>query len=664
MPKEIVTLSFGSYASFCSAHYWNLQDEAAGYSSLEDWSGYAACIDHNVLFLETEGRNGFHVHRPRAVLFDIAGSSGGLSFSEDAVAVPPSAASVSSWRGACEVHRADPIPRSAFLERLSEHEDLDWETMGDDEAAKQQAALEAAARQLDPGGGDASRGVTSPASASSGGVTRYWTDFCKVVFHPRTVYSLPGSWTSPYEHSLAAGWGAAMDLLDGGGGRGGGGSGLVEDAVDRVRYMGEACDSLAGFQVLIDDLTGFGALAAAVLEEVVEEYSGRPLVLFSVRQPGQWERQQDGGSAGGSMSTASKPARVRDDLSQALALTRAAELAALYVPLAAPAVSGSLPYLSYNALLPYHSSAILACGVDTALLPTRLTDARSPLGEPLGATDLHSMVRLLRPGGSVSLVGLHLALPCTALPAGVQQVRQQLDERVRPPHASGAVGTTVTAAGPPGEVLRGYTAQLSLVADLASLTPGIIGRDDGRGGLGSRGASRAESYCLRGGRKDTGPVATASALEALDLLLLRQPHRMCVRHRCTAPMPLAVPLPFPKLFRSSVSQHGDVIPPKPELRSSTVAGSSGMGGTSSPSSLAAARAAGESVHSVPVLTRLQVTGEFEGWVRWVGDRWARATVGAAGRAVLESWGFGRDDAAEIGSQLDDIGAAFADEDEV
>ncbi len=25
MPREIVTLSFGSYASFVSAHYWNLQ---------------------------------------------------------------------------------------------------------------------------------------------------------------------------------------------------------------------------------------------------------------------------------------------------------------------------------------------------------------------------------------------------------------------------------------------------------------------------------------------------------------------------------------------------------------------------------------------------------------------------------------------------------------
>ncbi|GIL55436.1 hypothetical protein Vafri_10997 [Volvox africanus] len=427
--------------------------------------------------------------------------------------------------------------------------------------------------------------------------------------------------------------------------------------------MGEACGSLAGFQVLVDDLTGFGALAAAVLEEVVEEYSGRPLVLFSLRRPGQWERPQDCDSVGGPVSTASVTARVRDDLSQALALTRAAELAALYVPLAAPVVSGSLPYLSYNAPLPYHSSAILACGIDTALLPARLTGARSPLGEPLGATDLHSMVRLLRPGGVLSLVGLHLALPCPSLPAGVQQLQQQLDERVRPPHASGAVGTTVTAVGPRGEALRGNTVQLSLGADLASLTPGIIGRDDGRGGLGSRGASRAESYCLRGGRTDTGPVATASALEALDLLLLRQPHRMCVRHRCTAPMPLAVPLPFPQLFRSSVSQHGDVIPPKPEPPSSTVAGSSGMSGTSSSSGFAAARAAGESVHSVPVLTRLQVTGEFEGWVRRVGDLWARATVGAAGRAVLESWGFGRDDAAEIGSQLEDIRAAFIDEDE-
>ncbi len=124
------------------------------------------------------------------------------------------------------------------------------------------------------------------------------------------------------------------------------------------------------------------------------------------------------------------------------------------------------------------------------------------MGEALGGTDLHSLVRLLRPGGggAANLAALQLALPCPSLPVDVRQLQQQLDERVRPPHASQGVAaaeTTAAAGGPRGQAVYGSTAQLSLSDGLTSLTPGITGLDDGAGG-GLVGASRAESYCLRG----------------------------------------------------------------------------------------------------------------------------------------------------------------------
>lgn len=114
---------------------------------------------------------------------------------------------------------------------------------GDDEAARQQAALEAAARQLDPAaGGAAAHGDVAAAGADA----RHWTDFCKVLFSPRSLFTLPGYWAGPMEHSLVGGWGAAAELLGTGFGGSGGGGAMVEEAVDRVRLQGEACDSLAG----------------------------------------------------------------------------------------------------------------------------------------------------------------------------------------------------------------------------------------------------------------------------------------------------------------------------------------------------------------------------------------------------------------------------------
>ncbi|GFR39723.1 hypothetical protein Agub_g204, partial [Astrephomene gubernaculifera] len=444
---------------------------------------------------------------------------------------------------------------------------------------------------------------------------------------------------------------------------------------ERVRQMGEACDSLAGFQVFADDLTGFGALAAAVLSEVAEEYGSRPRVLFSLRQPGQGQ-----GGRGGSAAAAA-----REDLSEALALTRMTELVSLYVPLAVPADRTALPYLSYNPWLPFHSSAILASAIDTALLPTRLAGVRSALGEPLGASDLHSLTRLLRPVGhpGANLAALHLALPCPSLPADLQQLQQQLDQRIRPPHAHAAVtaaaaaGTTaggsgggsswagLTSPAALSQALHGSTAQLSLDGGLASLTPGISGREDA-----ARGSSWAESYCLRGGRTDAGPASTSSALQALDALLLRHPHRMCVRHRCAAPLPLPVPLPFPSIFSPRVSLHGDVM-----LRPTTFSPGAAAAATSAAaaasshtpgaaSSGVVARAAGQGVHSVPVLTRMHATREFEGWVAGVHGRWGRAAGGSAGRAVLDAWGLGTDDAAEVGAALQEVVTALGEEEEV
>lgn len=45
----------------------------------------------------------------------------------------------------------------------------------------------------------------------------------------------------------------------------------------------------------------------------------------------------------------------------------------------------------------FHASALCACVLDSATLPLRLAHnpPRSPLGTPLGATDMHSLTQLL-----------------------------------------------------------------------------------------------------------------------------------------------------------------------------------------------------------------------------------------------------------------------------
>jgi hypothetical protein len=115
-------------------------------------------------------------------------------------------------------------------------------------------------------------------------------------------------------------------------------------------------------------------------------------------------------------------------------------------------------------------------------------------------------------------------------------------------------------------------------------------------------------------------------LQALDASILALEHRLCVRHRCVAPVPLAVPLPFPDILTGGGP------------------GAAGPG-------------------AVAVLSRLQRTLGFEPWVRNVVQGWDRARVSTAGRAVADEWGLAPDDCATLAEQLQALAACCAEEED-
>ena len=49
----------------------------------------------------------------------------------------------------------------------------------------------------------------------------------------------------------------------------------------------------SGFQVFADDLGGFGSITQSLLEELRSDYSGKEVVVMSVRQPLQQQQQAD-----------------------------------------------------------------------------------------------------------------------------------------------------------------------------------------------------------------------------------------------------------------------------------------------------------------------------------------------------------------------------------
>jgi len=305
---------------------------------------------------------GAPVYYPRAVIVDVSGATGGVSFNRGTSALQfnpssSSAAAASTWGGPVQVHAAGQVPKSAFVQQLELQSRLDYSTgvlflklsccvlgwlarwtdrpaalcscpllslthslpttsnpspisphntktnttVSQSELARHQAALEAAARQLDASSSSSTAAAaaaavnTNPNSSSSSAMgvgVRYWTDYLKAQLHPRSVQALSGAWRGSGGFD---GYGAAEGLLHGV-------KGAVEAAVDQVRWWGEQCDSLQGVQIMADDLTGFGGLTRSVLDELREELPGVKMLFFSVRAAEE-ERRSDG-STGSSLASA------------------------------------------------------------------------------------------------------------------------------------------------------------------------------------------------------------------------------------------------------------------------------------------------------------------------------------------------------------------------
>jgi hypothetical protein len=86
-------------------------------------------------------------------------------------------------------------------------------------------------------------------------------------------------------------------------------------------------------------------------------------------------------------------------LSEALSAAELATRASVYAPLAPPGPD-ALPHLRWQPGNAFHASALLAAVADAVTLPYRLAPGAppGPLGPPLGACDLHSLVQLLARG--------------------------------------------------------------------------------------------------------------------------------------------------------------------------------------------------------------------------------------------------------------------------
>ncbi|KAJ5409232.1 uncharacterized protein N7487_003591 [Penicillium crustosum] len=301
---EIVTLQLGQRANYLATHFWNLQESYFTYNE-----GEQSDVDHDVHFRPGVGADGSETYTPRTVIYDLKGGFGTLrrynalyELSED------STAGQGLWDGREIIQKQTPIQQSEYQKSL----DL---------------------------------GTTAPRLTSES--VRYWSDYNRVYYHPRSIVQLNeydlNSQTMPFED-----WNVGEELfkdLD-----------KEHDLLDRdLRLLLEECDHLRALQLFSGSDDAWGGFAAQYMERLRDEFGKKSIWVWAIEDGTRSQRHH----------------QFKKDTNKARSLCSISPLASLYSPIID--VPHNLPgYLNVDRQSEWQKTALLASAIETVTLPSRL----------------------------------------------------------------------------------------------------------------------------------------------------------------------------------------------------------------------------------------------------------------------------------------------------
>ncbi|KAF4456926.1 protein DML1 [Fusarium austroafricanum] len=335
--REIITLQLGQLGNYTATHFWNIQESYFTYSADEK-----SPIDHDVHWRAGIGADGSETFLPRTVIYDLKGGFGSLrkiNALYEAEAEPDPAA---LWSGQSVVHKHTPIDPSAYQQ------------------------------SLDAG--------TEPAQLTPSNV-RYWSDFSRVFFHPRSLVQLYdfelNSTTMPFERfSMGT---ELFSMLD-----------KEHELVDRdFRPFAEECDRMQGIQVFttIDD--AWGGYASSYLESLRDEFPKTTIWTWGLQSP---------------LLDIPRAKRQLRLVNIAHSIEQLCTQATTVVPMALLEDDLSAG-VSLDRRSPWHTSALMAAAIETATLPSRTAQGSSK--QPGFLADLAESLNV---DGNQPLASMHMSL--------------------------------------------------------------------------------------------------------------------------------------------------------------------------------------------------------------------------------------------------------------
>ncbi|EPQ55584.1 tubulin nucleotide-binding domain-like protein [Gloeophyllum trabeum ATCC 11539] len=331
--KEIIYIQAGPLANYTGQHFWNTQEAYFTYDEEESASKEEPLTDHDVSFREglspSASAKGEPTYCPRLLAFDWKGNFGTLR--ADLYGDAGEDKTVTSlWNGDVVEFRQDPIPRSQY------HKELENESM-DHVDNDVNSSTHVEGKRQENGSSD----------------IRFWADYSRVYYHPRSLHKLP----EPAEWQDTAGdWNYGQDLFtqydqD---------NALIDDS---LRHFMEECDALQGIHVM-NDTSCFGSFTDSMLTMLKDDHPKLSCIVVPFL------------SGEVKMDALESDAAMRVVINDALYLRNLRSYSTLSVPIQSPStwanVGAWMSDLTADVSKLYHTSAVLSSHIESVTLPLRM----------------------------------------------------------------------------------------------------------------------------------------------------------------------------------------------------------------------------------------------------------------------------------------------------
>lgn len=327
MRRELVTLQIGTTANYTGVHFWNLQDEylAIPPSQRE--------LSPSIFFNEvpsgtSAARSGLR-YAPRLQIIDASGAFGALSTdagvvlptSEDDTKISP------AWSKEVRRYVREAVPKSQYVKSI-----LAQERGEVGENVRDEVRME--------------------------GDVRYWSDYLKSQFHPRTCFPLRGVHHGVSKlNSFEIGVEMAKAMV-------------LDEAYEQLRYFVEGCDSFGGLCVIANADDAYAGFADTYLSHLRDELgASSPVLVFGTHSSGRRYGRRGTGAASDELDIAADRLCTQNE---AKFVSSCFELTAEYVPLS-PQPVHRFPLLQASSQDLFQSSSVLATAMHVALTPVQTT---------------------------------------------------------------------------------------------------------------------------------------------------------------------------------------------------------------------------------------------------------------------------------------------------